>query len=249
MNGHHLLSAIDHRPYPLPEKSWVMRQTWSELLFAHWPVAATKLRDFVPPPLCLDEFDGTAWIGVIPFRMTNVVPRGLVPIPYVSNFLELNVRTYVTFQDKPGVYFFSLDASNPLAVLVARMTYFLPYFQATMTCSTNGDQVEYTCKRTHHGSSPLIFQGAYRPIGSVTTSQPGSLEYFLTERYCLYVPNRKNEIFRGDIHHIRWPLQPAEAEIYNNSMTRPLGLDLRGTRPLLHFAKSLDTLEWLPVKC
>lgn len=226
-----------------------MSQTWSELLFAHWPVAAAQLRDYVPQQLQIDEFDGTAWVGVIPFRMTNVVPRGFPPIPYVSNFLELNVRTYVIYQGRPGVYFFSLDASNPLAVIVARSTYFLPYFQAAMSCSSNGDYVEYSSKRTHPNSSQLIFQGRYRPVGPVESPSPGSLDYFLTERYCLYVPRGKNHLFRADIHHIRWPLQKAEAEIHINTMVQSLGLDFTGKQPLLHFVKSLDTLEWLPTRC
>ncbi|PWU01704.1 MAG: hypothetical protein C5B53_02445 [Candidatus Melainabacteria bacterium] len=248
MNPHHLLSAIDHRPYPLPRALWAMTQTWSNLLFAHWPVATAKLRDFVPKPLRIDEFEGTAWIGVIPFQMTNVVPRGLICVPHLSNFLELNVRTYVTFQDKPGVYFFSLDASNPVAVLVARMTYFLPYFQASMTCSTNGDEVEYTCKRTHRGSPPLVFQGTYRPIGPITYSNQGSLEYFLTERYCLFVDKGSNGLFRADIHHVKWPLQSAEAEIRINTMAEPLGFNCAEAKPILHFAKSIDTIEWAPVR-
>jgi len=249
MKAHHLLSVKDHRPYPLPQTSWAMTQTWSDLLFAHWPVAAAQLRDFVPQPLQIDQFDGTAWIGVIPFRMTNVFPRGLLAVPYLSNFLELNVRTYVTFQDKPGVYFFSLDASNPVAVWVARMTYFLPYFQAAMTCRTISNQVEYSCKRTDRASPPLTFQGTYRPLGPVTYSKPGSLEYFLTERYCLFVSNRKNELFRADIHHIQWPLQTAEAKIGNNTMAEPLGFNCANTKPILHFAKSIDTIEWAPVRC
>jgi uncharacterized protein YqjF (DUF2071 family) len=223
-----------------------MAQTWSELLFAHWPVAPQKLREFVPQSLEIDLFDGTAWIGVVPFRMSDVCLRGLVPIPYLSNFLELNVRTYVTFQGKSGVYFFSLDASNPVAVLIARKTYLLPYFHAAMTCITNGDAIEYSCKR--YNSPSLAFQASYAPTASITYSKPGSLEYFLTERYCLFVSHKDRGLYCGDIHHNQWPLQTAAAEIRRNTMTDPLGLNLSGTRPLLHFVKSLDTIEWAITK-
>ncbi len=123
-----IVDHVAHRPWPLPEGPWIMTQSWHDLLFAHWPVAADLLRARVPPGLELDLFERQAWLGVIPFHMTNVAPRGVPALPFVSAFPEINVRTYVRVGDKPGVYFFSLDAGNPLAVSVARGMFHLPYF-------------------------------------------------------------------------------------------------------------------------
>ena len=160
MTAQILLRATEHRPYPLPNTPWAMTQTWSDLLFAHWPVSPTSLRELVPNSLEIDVCEGTAWIGVVPFRMTNVFPRGLLAVPYLSHFLELNVRTYVTFQGKQGVYFFSLDASNLLAVLIARKTYSLPYFHAAMSCAMDGNPSPTRAKEwaTPHNSKLFIRQ-------------------------------------------------------------------------------------------
>lgn len=239
-----LLSVTAHRPFPLTTSPWAMTQTWSDLLFAHWPVAPDRLRDFVPHPLQIDLFDGTAWFGLIPLRMVNVCPRGLPPLPWLSNFLELNVRTYVTYKGKPGVYFFSLDASNPVAVQVARMTYQLPYFRAAMTCQFKGQSIDYASRRTHSASPPLAFQASYQPCAPAALSKPGSIEHFLTERYCLLLADKKGQIYCGDVHHRQWQLQPAEAEIRVNTMGQEFGIALAAKPALLHFAKTIDTIEW-----
>src|SRR5262249_15400018 len=123
---------VAHRPWPLPGGPWVLTQTWNDLLFAHWRVAKDRLAALVPPALELDLFDGQAWIGIVPFQMTNVAPRGVPALPWVSEFAELNVRTYVRVRDAPGVYFFSLDAASAVAVKVARTLFHLPYYLAAM---------------------------------------------------------------------------------------------------------------------
>jgi uncharacterized protein YqjF (DUF2071 family) len=220
-----------------------MAQTWYDLLFAHWPVAAETMRAQLPPQLELDTFDGQAWVGVVPFGMTQVYPRRAMPVPWLSHFLELNVRTYVTLHDKPGVFFFSLDAANPVAVEVARRWYQLPYYRARMSHEVAGDMVHYRSFRTHRGAAPAELEARYRPVGPVTHSQAGSLEAWLTERYCLYLIAR-GQVFRGEIHHARWPIQPAEAEIRANTMTASHGLVLPDSPPLLHFARRIETLEW-----
>ena len=138
---HQILTDVSHRPWPLPGGQWFMTQSWHDLLFAHWPVDARVLQERLPAGLLLDTFDGQAWIGIVPFRMTNVAPRGVPPVPFVSEFLELNVRTYVTLQGKPGVFFFSLDAGRLLAVLGARAMFRLPYFAASMRVTRSGDTV------------------------------------------------------------------------------------------------------------
>jgi len=250
MTGHtsiYLMSGIishtSHRPWPLPAGPWVMTQTWYNLLFAHWPVPARELRARIPAALEIDTFEGQAWIGVVPFGMSNVFPRYAFPVPGLSFFLELNVRTYVKLGDKPGVYFFSLDAANPIAVEIARRWYRLPYYHARMRMRAEGDGVRYTSSRLHRGAPPAEFRAHYRPTGPAYPSQRGSLEHWLTERYCLYTVWGE-AVYRGEIHHAPWPLQPAEAEIEVNTMTEPHGQRLPDAPPLLHFARRLETLEW-----
>jgi uncharacterized protein YqjF (DUF2071 family) len=216
--------------------------TWNDLLFMHWRVPVDALRPLVPPGLQIDRFDGDAWIGVIPFHMTDVRPR-LLPSPFASNFPELNVRTYVRRKDKAGVWFFSLDAANRLAVWTARRFFHLPYQFAEMFTSCTDDVVRYRSRRAEAFSVELKCE--YKAIGPVFHSVGGTLEHWLTERYCLFSTNSRGEIFRGDIHHEPWPLQLAEAEIEANTMTVPIGITLPLERPLLHFAKRLHVRAWL----
>jgi uncharacterized protein YqjF (DUF2071 family) len=224
----------------------MMSMHWHDLLFMHWPVNSHALRRYIPPTLAIDTFDGSAWIGVVPFRMREVVPRLIPAVPYLSTFPELNVRTYVSAEGKPGVWFFSLDAGNPIAVEVARDAFHLRYYNARMTCHPIRETVQYSSVRTHRDAAPAIFQGQYRPAGPVYLSTPGTLESWLTERYCLYAANRRGTTWRSDIHHRQWPLQPAEAEIERNSMTDQIRLTLPDTKPLLHFARQLEVVAWLP---
>jgi uncharacterized protein YqjF (DUF2071 family) len=219
-----------------------MTQSWHDLLFAHWPFDPDVLRPLLPPNLPLDVFDGRAWIGVIPFHMTNVGPRGAPSLPGLSAFAELNVRTYVTLHDKPGVYFFSLDAASTLAVIGARAMFRLPYYCAEMAVRTGTRHVTYRSVR--RSATPAQFAATYEPIGAVEQARPGTLEHFLTERYCLYAMTRSGEPRRLDIHHPQWPLQPATAHIVVNTMATAAGLTLPASAPLLHFAKRMDVLTW-----
>jgi uncharacterized protein YqjF (DUF2071 family) len=232
------LEHLGHRPWPLPRRGWVMGQTWEDLLFAHWRVPAAAVRQHVPDGLEVDEHDGTAWLGITPFRLTGLRGRGMLPIPYVSSFLELNVRTYVRAEEKPGIWFFSLDASSRVAVEVARRTYKLPYFHARMSVSRRGEWVDYECSRIEEAGR--VFSGSCRPAGAVFNAEPGSLEWFLSERYCLYTTDDRGLLARADIHHELWPLQPAEAEIGLASISP---LELRG-EPLLHFSRRQDVVIW-----
>lgn len=239
-----VLSHTAHRPWPMPEGPWIMTQTWNDLLFAHWPVDAKDLRARVPAGLELDLFEGQAYVGVVPFYMTNVAPRGVPAIPLVSQFAELNVRTYVTRDGKPGVFFFSLDADSQLAVVAARTMFGLPYFLASMEVQAEAAQVRYRSGRTSRDAAPAEFRAQYRPIGSIFNAQPGSLEWFLTERYCLYTVDSNLEAKRLEIHHPPWPLQDAAAEIEFNTMAEAAGLRLPSMNPLLHFAKRQDMVAW-----
>src|SRR6187549_534040 len=145
---HDILEQTAHRPWPMPSSAWIMTQTWNDLLFAHWPVDAAVLRERVPASFELDLFDGQAWIGVVPFHMTNVAPRFVPALPGVSAFPELNVRTYVTVGGKPGVFFFSLDAGNALAAGAARALLNLPYYSAAMSVVTANGRIAYTSRRS-----------------------------------------------------------------------------------------------------
>ncbi len=236
-----LTSAISHRPYPLAEGPWVMRQTWSNLLFAHWSVPVALVRQLVPEMLELDLFEGQAYVGVVPFEMHHVAPRHLPPVPWLSYFPELNVRLYVRYKDQPGVYFLSLDAGNSVAVWVARTLYHLPYYNASMRSTQMDQGVKYVSDRRDSKGKDCGFEAFYKPTGAVFASQKGTLEHFLTERYCLYT-TWAGALYRGEIHHLPWPLQRAYAEIGRNNMTAPFDMTLEG-EPHLLFARSIDTIE------
>jgi uncharacterized protein YqjF (DUF2071 family) len=223
-----------------------MAQRWHDLLFAHWPVSGQELRRLIPAPLEIDLYQGQAWLGIVPFRMSGVRLRGTPPMPWISGFAELNVRTYVVSCGKPGVWFFSLDAANPLAVAIARSWFHLPYFLARMRSEVADGEVRYQSIRTHRPSPPARLSCCYRPVGDVFEPRPGTLEHFLTERYCLYAADRDGCLYRGEIQHPPWSLQPAEATLAANTMAQSLGLSLPPGEPLLHFAKLQEMVAWSP---
>ncbi len=244
-----LLAHREHRPYPLPERSWHMTMSWLDLLFAHWQLDPETLRALLPADLELDTFEGRAWIGVVPFRMAHVGPRGLNWIPGVSAFPELNVRTYVVRGGKPGVWFFSLDATSKVAVAAARAGFHLPYFRARMRCDPREGWIDYASERRHRGQAAGVFRGRYRGVGDTYLAAEGSLEQWLTRRYCLYAQDRRGRIRRGEIHHKPWPLRRAEAEIETCTVTEAWGVQLppqEQQAPLLHFVERIDVVGWLP---
>ncbi|SMC07484.1 hypothetical protein SAMN00767673_2431 [Rubrobacter radiotolerans DSM 5868] len=241
-----VLRRVEHRLYPRPEGPWALAMSWHDLLFMHWPVRPGLLRAMILPALEVDTFDGAAWLGVVPFTMSGVRPRLLPAVKGISDFPEINLRTYVKADGRPGVWFFSLDAHNPLAVRLARATFGLPYFDARMSCVREGDTVSYTSVRTHRRAPLAEFRGRYRPTADVERSTPGSLEAFLTERYCLYAPDGRGGARRGEVHHELWPLRRAEVEVETLRMTDQVGLSLPEADPVLHFAERLDVLAWLP---
>ncbi len=228
-----------------------MKQVWHDLLFAHSPVALQTLRPLIPAQLEIDTYAGQAWIGVVPFRMSGVRPRGILGIRELSPFPELNVRTYVLRDGKPGVWFFSLDASNALAVWGARHLFHLPYFPAEMRCQERDGWIDYFSSRkpraTAPASLPAKFAARYRPAGEVFAAQPRTIEHFLTERYCLYTANKSGRLIRCEIHHPPWPLQLADAEFQQNTMAAAAGISLPAAPPaLLHFSRRQDVLVWAP---
>jgi uncharacterized protein YqjF (DUF2071 family) len=218
------IERTDHRPWPIEDDGWLMGQTWRDLLFAHWRVDHDELRPHVPRTLELETFDGSAWLGITPFALTGLRLRGLPPVPALSTFFELNCRTYVRRGGRPGIWFFSLDASSRFFVETAKRIYRLPY-----------RHVAVDARRGHFRTAS--FEARYAPDGPVRAAEPGTLDHFLTERYCLYADDGSK---RGDIHHRPWPLQDALAEVFVDGLAP---VPLRG-KPLCHYAARQDVVCW-----
>lgn len=231
-----VLAQTDHRPYPLAAGPWVMTQYWRQLLFAHWAVEPEAVQRLLPRGLRVHCFAGQAYVAVVPFAMEEVRPR-LAPVG--MDFLELNVRTYV---EPDGVYFWSLEASSALAVWGARQFFHLPYMHARMHSERREGWTEFRSERTHRGEAEARFAARYRPVGDRLAPEP--LLDFLTERYCLYTTDARGGIYRGDIHHVRWPLRRAEAVFTENTMAAASGLELPATAPLLHYAEEIEVAIW-----
>jgi uncharacterized protein len=255
--------SIRTRPGGIP----IMHQTWGKLLFMHWAIDAEILRPLIPSQLSIDTFDGRAWLGVVPFTMWGIRASFLPPIPGTSAFHELNVRTYVHYQGVPGVWFFSLDAANSLAVWGARTFYHLPYFNAEMTLGQEGNTIKYSSARTDKQTYTQFFAadaaGFSADFGSdrfqdlpraelnlswkfgepFPESKPGSIEFFLTERYCLYAYHR-GQMHQSRIWHKPWPLRSASIDSCHSTMIESLGIDKPAGEPLLHYADSIAVGIW-----
>jgi uncharacterized protein YqjF (DUF2071 family) len=214
-----------------------MAQTLADQLFVHYRVSATSLQQLVPPRLEVEEHSGTGWLGVTPFAVSGARLRGTIPPPVVSRYFQLNVRTYVTSGGKAGIWFFSLDASSRLVVEAGRRLYRAPFFHAAISLAPRGGGILLECAR----NDGKAFSAAYRSAGPIDSAPPGSLEHFLTERYCLYAADRRR-LYRADVHHPPWQLQAAEAEIELDTMPpRELELD---DGPVLHYSSRQDVLLW-----
>jgi uncharacterized protein YqjF (DUF2071 family) len=237
----HALEETGQRPWPLPEGPWIMGQTWERLLFAHWRVAEADLRRVVHPDIPIDTFDGSAWIGITPFTVTGLHLRGTPPPPIAGSFHEINVRTYATIDGKPGIYFLSLDAASKAAVHAARTAYRVPYFHADIEAEQHDARVHYRSERRNGPSA--AFEAEYEPLGATFNAEPGTFDYWCTERYCLYTLDEQQRIQRGEIQHPPWPLQQASASIARNTMTQPYGIELEGD-PVLHYAERQDVVFW-----
>ena len=240
-----------HRLYPPPSRPWRLAQRWNDLLFAHWPVSPELLADKLVPGLVPDTFEGAAWLGVVPFAMDRVRVRSFgsltFGLPTTRSFLELNLRTYVRSRrtGRPGVAFFSLDASSRLAVIGARMIFHLPYFPARMALTRSPEgEIAYQSRRTFPRRRPAEVRVRYCPAGEVTRSRRGDLASFLTERYCLFTTTPRGTLLVGEIHHQQWPLQPARAEFEQNDLPADFGFNLPQVPPVLHYARSLEVFLW-----
>lgn len=210
-----------------------MFQRWCEVCFLHWPVDPDELQKLLPKGLTVDTWDDKAWIGIVPFRMEGIRFRYMPAIPGTSAFPEMNVRTYVRHDDKPGVWFISLDAASALAVATARAWFGLPYFHAKMSTRNENGTIHYASMRK---PGPASLEGWYRGVGAVEPAKPGSFDHFLVERYCLYAAKR-GRILRGDIKHEPWPLQRAETELAFRDLSP---LPLPDIEPVRHYAAAVD---------
>jgi uncharacterized protein YqjF (DUF2071 family) len=227
-----------------------MAQRWDDLLFAHWPVDPEQLRPMIPEGLTLDCRDGTAWISITPFRLEGLRARGLPPIPWISTFPELNCRTYVTRNRKAGVFFFSLDAARTAAVIGARAAFHLPYFRAAMRATRTRDgAIDYRSRRMR-SDRPAEFQALYRPVPrtSPLPANPGTIDHWLAERYCLYATDRGGRLYRTEIHHAPWALQPVDVKILWNTVSTAAGIALPPEPALTAYSRRLDVLVWWPVR-
>lgn len=233
---------VRERPIGFP----IMRQHWGKLLFIHWPIDVKLLRPLIPEHLAIDSFDGSAWIGVVPFTMWGIRASFLPPIPGTSAFHELNVRTYVTFNGFPGVWFLSLDAANRLAVWGARQFYYLPYFNARMSLDQTGNTIHYSSTRQDERGAPAELRTTWSIGEPLPRSSPGSIESFLTDRYCLY-SEHNGRLYRSQIHHQPWPLQTAEVDSLESTMIECHGLPTPEGDPLLHYCEELSVDIW-PLK-
>ena len=236
------LDETAHRPWPLPKGRWLLAHTLEDQLFAHWPVPESALRGLVPPGLEIDTFRGSAWLGISAFRVTGARVRGTLPVPVLSSYAQVNVRTYVTAHDRPGVFFLSLDSGSPLAPAAARRLYGLPFFRARTSVSRRGAELTWTSLRTERGAFPRAFRARARASGPAFGPEPETLEHFLTERYRLWVAHGR-ELRLADIHHAPWTLEPAEGTVDENTLP-PQPLELPGSAPLLHLSRHQHLLVW-----
>ena len=238
------LTELDRlTPRQRPDGQPLMHQSWGKLLFMHWRIAAAELRPLIPAELEIDTFDGSAWIAVVPFTMwdTRALPPYIPAVPGLSAMHELNVRTYVHRERVPGVWFFSLDCNSMAAVLGARTFFHLPYYNADIELKQQETRIDYSLLRC--GEPAAEFHAVWTIGESLPASRPGSLEFFLTERYCLY-SRHSSKLYRGRIHHHPWGLRKATLALCSSTMIESQGLATPAGDPLLHYAEELTVDIW-----
>ncbi len=238
-----------HRPRPLPSGRWALTQRWNDLLFAHWPIPIAKMAALLPDWLEVDTFQGSAWLGAVPFWLDRIKVRGVPPVPGIRSFPDLNLRTYVRdqFTRAPGIYCFSLDASNLMAVLTARMFYHLPYYWSNMQLEQRSEREFAFYSQRRFSNREVVFNARYRGLGPSTRlaeNRSGTLEHFVTERSCLFSTDRTGQPVRANLHYVPWPLEDAEAEIERNDLAESIGLTLPDTDPILHYSRRLAVYIW-----
>jgi hypothetical protein len=229
----------NHDDFSSPVKNWILRQLWENLLFVHWPVSAESLRPWIPANLEIDRFERQAWVGIVLFRMKSVHSRWFPFLSLSREFLEINLRTYVRYNGKPGVFFLSLDANNWLSLKTARIWYRLPYYRAQIEAEGYEDHIIYRGMRKLP-APPVEFQVNFNVFPEIFYAEEKALEHWLTERYSLFTFDRKNRIYCADIEHAPWPLQKAEGTILTNTFHQAYQIKPLDERPLFHYAEGLE---------
>jgi uncharacterized protein len=242
--------TAEHRPWPLPRAPWLMTQTWHDLLFAHWPVPFDAVQSLVPRGVHVDTCNGTAWLGIVAFRLSAIRLHGLPEIPMLSGFPEVNVRTYVTANGKPGVYFLSLDADNPFVSMIARPWFHLAYHNANIDMARVRGQINFASSRNpaSHGGPTAEFHTTYAPCTAPFRAAPDTLDHWLTERYCYYADDRTSRTYRCEISHPAWCLQTATAGIVENTLATSNGIALPDVPPRLLYAPLMKAFIWQPAR-
>ena len=246
---HEFLIRTSHEPRPIPPGRWALSQRWNDLLFVHWPVAESAMAALLPEWLQADVFQGSAWLGAVPFWLDRVKIRGTPCIPGLGRFPDLNLRTYVRdqFTGTPGIYSFSIDAGSLMAVLAARTVYHLPYHWAEMRMDQRSEREFAFFSRRRLAAKEIIFNAHYRGLGptsKLANPRPGSLEHFLSDRSWLFSTNRAGAPVRAHLHHVPWPLEEAEAEIERNDLPASIGLRLPDCEPILYYSRRLAVYLW-----
>jgi len=233
-----------------PAGSPVMYQRWDELLFLHWPVDPVLVQEALPEGLRVDTFEGQAWIGVVPFEMRDVRPRGLPAVPGISNFPELNLRTYVIdAQDRPGVWFYSLDTPQSLANWIARNLFFLNYRMARFRIEAKDGQIRYQSelKLGESWDEPQLYD--WTRVGETFEAEPGSLDFFLAERYRLFAYNpKKKKLLTGQVHHAPYPLQRIELSGFSKRLFGSNGIAEPAGAPLSALGSAGVQVEIFPME-
>ena len=229
-----------------PNEPVLMFQNWHHLLFLHWEVPVAELQAMVPPTLTIDTFEGKAYVGIVPFTVSGVRTVITPPMPWISSFHEVNVRTYVHLDGKdPGVWFFSLDASSSIAVAAARAAYKLPYFHSTIDFAASKDvipQVDFVSQRQDpQGTMPANARFRYQPMeGIVTPASPGTIEHFLIERYILYTADADHQLYRARVHHQPYPVQRVDLLEIDETLVWAAGIRRSEAVPLHHYASEVN---------
>ncbi|AHG02957.1 hypothetical protein HALDL1_04580 [Halobacterium sp. DL1] len=218
-----------------------MHMSWRHVLFANWPVDPSVVRPHLPEALDLDTFDGRAWLSVVPFTNVDVRPTW-APKDLGFRLPELNLRTYVTHDGDPGVYFFSLDAEGVFGVLGARLLHSLPYYYARIDLQTDGERVRFESDRLHPGARPVRFRGTYEPTGDRVSVEPGSLAHFLVERGRYYTESPAGEIKYATVDHEPWPLYEADVSIEANTLFRANWFAHPETDPVHFYSPGVETV-------
>ncbi len=241
---HSSLGHTTHRPWPLPDEEWTWKQSWLHLAFIHYPIDANAVQARIPTNLRVQEFDGTAWVGIVPFLMCDVRRGNLPSFSTLGAFPEVNLRTYVECNGRPGVWFFSLDADSWPVVLGGRVLYGAPYFKASMSHTLEGAGFRIESVRARDGT---CFRATCLPVGPAFRSRPGSFEHWMAERYCLYSRVRGATICT-DVHHRPWPLQAADIQVHQSDLMAAEGLMAGEGAPRCHFSSGVEVVSYAPYR-